>query len=284
MSFVATVGAGEVGGMLAHALARRDCVEEIRLLDEAGDIAAGKALDLQQAGAVEGFHCRLTAFDDVRAAAGAAVTVLADPATPTGTRPSLDDRLALLERLARLDPATVFVGALPADRLLVERGVGELGLSRARVVGSAPLAYEAAVSVLVALALDRSPRDLSLIVVGAPPERAVVLWASASVGSGLVEDTVPPAVLAAVRRRLDALPPPGPLALALAAARFSTAIVCGSRRRHTGFVALEGELGVRGRAAALPLHLGPGGIRRVVIPTLSARERVGFDNALARFG
>ncbi len=282
MSFVAIVGAGEVGGMLAHALARRDCVDEIRLLDEAGDVAAGKALDVQQAGAVEGFRTRLSASGDLRAGVGAAVTVLADPATSAGTAPSLDDRLVLLKRLANVDAETVFVGALAGDRRLVERGVGELALSRTRLVGSAPLAYEAAASALVALALDRSPRELSLTVVGAPPERAVVLWASASVGSGLLEDTVPPAVLAAVRRRLEALPSLGPLALALSAARFSTALVRGSRRRHTGFVALEGELGLRGRAAALPLHLGPGGIRQVVIPALSARERVAFDNALAR--
>jgi malate dehydrogenase len=280
MSAVAIIGAGDVGGALAHALARAAVVREIRLVDEAQDVAAGKALDLQHAAAVEGFDTRLAAAGELDAARGALVTVLADPAAPSGAPPAPEDRLARLRRLAALDTATVFVAALAGDRWLVERGVRELGLARTRLVGSAPAATEAAVRALVALALDCSPQEISLVVSGVPPERSVVLWSSATVRGALVEDAVAPAALAAIRRRLDRLPPPGPLALALAAAHMTAAIVSGGHRHHTGFVVLDGELGVRGRAAALPLRLGPGGVRDLAVPTLSTRERVAFDSAV----
>src|SRR2546425_1164481 len=54
MHSVAIVGAGELGGTIAHALARRDGVGAITLVDETGRVAAGKALDIAQAAPVEG--------------------------------------------------------------------------------------------------------------------------------------------------------------------------------------------------------------------------------------
>jgi malate/lactate dehydrogenase len=45
-------------------------------------------------------------------------------------------------------------------------------------------------------------------------------------------------------------------------------------------VTLDGEFGVRGRAGALPVELGPAGVRRVIVPSLTAQERVALENAL----
>jgi hypothetical protein len=55
-----------VGGAIASTLAIRARVTAIRLIDRAADLAAGKALDIQQAGPVEGFDTRLTASSDPR--------------------------------------------------------------------------------------------------------------------------------------------------------------------------------------------------------------------------
>ena len=60
MREVAIVGAGELGGAVAHVLARRDVVRSIRSIDETGRVAAGKALDIAQAAPVEGFATKLT--------------------------------------------------------------------------------------------------------------------------------------------------------------------------------------------------------------------------------
>src|SRR5262245_64298936 len=80
MQDVAIVGAGELGGDLAHALARRDIVRSIRLIDAAGSVAAGKALDIMQSAPVEQFSTEVGGATDISYAAGAAVVVIADGA------------------------------------------------------------------------------------------------------------------------------------------------------------------------------------------------------------
>src|SRR2546425_13279935 len=78
MHSVAIVGAGELGGTIAHALARRDGVGAITLVDETGRVAAGKALDIAQAAPVEGFATQLIGTSDLSNAAGAAGVGIAD--------------------------------------------------------------------------------------------------------------------------------------------------------------------------------------------------------------
>ncbi len=279
MPFIAIMGAGEVGGALAAALAGRDSVDEIRLIDGAADVAAGKALDIRQSAPVEGFRARLVASADPRHALGAAATVVADPAGGAALSP--EDSLALLKQLASLDAETMFVCALPAHRILVERGVKELRIPRARLIGSAPAAYASAVRALVAASTDVSPSDVSLSVLGVPPHGTLVPWSGASIGGFRLEDVAAPATMAAIRRRMPGLWPPGSYALASAASRVAEALVRGSRRQFTCFVTLEGEMNVRGRAAAFPVELGPGGVRRVMIPPLSVQERVALETALS---
>ena len=57
---IAIVGAGELGGVTAHALARRNIASTIRLIDDRGRIAEGKALDIAQAAPIEGFATTVT--------------------------------------------------------------------------------------------------------------------------------------------------------------------------------------------------------------------------------
>ena len=78
MTSVAVIGAGDVGGAVAQALATRDRVSRVLLVDAAANVAAGKALDIQQSGAVSGFHTRLEGTDDLTRAMGAAACVIAD--------------------------------------------------------------------------------------------------------------------------------------------------------------------------------------------------------------
>ena len=70
---VAIIGAGELGGALASMLAERDVVRSVHLIDAAGQVAAGKALDIAQSAAVRGFSTRVTGSPDVTATAGAHV-------------------------------------------------------------------------------------------------------------------------------------------------------------------------------------------------------------------
>jgi malate/lactate dehydrogenase len=118
-------------------------------------------------------------------------------------------------------------------------------------------------------------------VLGAPPPAAfVVPWSEASIGGFLVERLLTPVQLTRLTARVERLWPPRPYTLGLAAATVAEGIVRSSRRAFNVLTILDGELGVRGRAGALPCFLDPTGIVASRVPSMSARERVRLDTAL----
>src|ERR1043165_4283057 len=120
MSFIAILGAGALGGTLAHRLASRGRIGEVRLIDEQAAVAQGKALDIQQSGAVEGFAVRVTSAGGIEAAAGADAIVIADSSLGDAEHAG-EPGLAMLRRLAAIDTVAPLVFAGAHQRLLLAR-------------------------------------------------------------------------------------------------------------------------------------------------------------------
>jgi malate dehydrogenase len=290
MTTVCILGAGELGGSVAHALARGERVRRVRLIDEAGTIAAGKALDIQQAGAVEGFHTSVEGANDLTRVTGCVVTVIADSGGPTNPAeaghhaPSREWQgeagLSMMVRLKGFlgDAPIVFAGAQQSDLLrVVER---EAGFDRRRLVGSAPEALAAAARAIVALEASCSPSEVALSVLGAPPSGFVIPWSEATIGGYAAQRVLTQVQLRRVEARVARLWPPGPYALGLAAARVAEALVTSARRAANVLTVLSGEFGIRNRVGTLPCLLGPTGIVSARTPTLDTRERVQLETAL----
>ncbi len=72
---IALIGAGNIGGTLAHLAASRE-LGDIVLFDVVEGIPEGKALDLAQCGPVEGFDARLKGSQDYADIAGADVCIV----------------------------------------------------------------------------------------------------------------------------------------------------------------------------------------------------------------
>jgi malate dehydrogenase len=278
MHEVAIVGAGELGGALAHVLARRDAARTIRLIDDKGRVAEGKALDIAQAAPVEGFATQLSGSTDWATGAGAPVIVVADQFGRGEW--SGDEGLQLVGQLARSAPGAVILCAGASQRELVDRGVRELRISRTRLLGSAPEALAGGARALVALAANGSPRDVALSVLGIPPAHTVIPWEDATLGGFALTRLVDEPSRRRIASRIAALWPPGPYALATAAALAIEAIGGRTRRLVSCFVAPDTSAGLRTRAAAMPARLGPAGIVDVVTPSLSVVERVALENAV----
>jgi malate dehydrogenase len=272
MQTVAILGAGELGGAVGRTLATADVARHVVLVDTAGQVAAGKALDILQSGPVEGFHTRVTGTAEP-AQFGAAVVVLADE--HGGREFAGDAALTLLRRTLEGSPRAVVVAA-GATQLATLEHAPELGVSASRLVGSAPLAAQSIACALTAMELDASAADLSIAIVGVPPAW-VIAWADATLaGSPLTPLLAPPQTLR-IEARLRARWPPGPNALASAATAVIRAIDSASHRRFTCFVAREGAYEQR-PFAALPVTLGPAGVLTVHVPQLGARERVALGD------
>jgi len=291
MSTVAIIGAGDLGGAVAQALASRDSVGRILLIDTAANVAAGKALDIQQSGAVDGFRARLSATDDLSRVTGAAACVVADRFGPPAKEWQGEDGLAMLGRLEPYLSGSpiVFAGAQQTDLML--RAGRELGVHRRRLIGSAPEAFASAVRSIVALEARCSPAEVMLAVLGTPKRHMaeappgseggwVVPWSEASIGGYALERVLSQVQLTRIEARAACLWPLGPYTLGAAAAVAAEALVTSSRRRLSALTLLGGELGVRNRMGALPVLLNSHGIADVRVPTLNTRERVLVDTSL----
>src|SRR3712207_3577763 len=90
---IALIGAGMIGGTLAHLAAMRE-LGDIVLFDIAEGMPQGKALDISQCGPVEGFDARITGTNDYADIAGADV-VIVTAGVPRKPGMSRDDLLGI---------------------------------------------------------------------------------------------------------------------------------------------------------------------------------------------
>jgi malate dehydrogenase len=274
MPFVAIVGSGPLGGTIAHKLAARDRVHEVRLIDAQDRVAQGKALDILQSSPIECFSTYVVGTGSLAAVSGAAAVVIADQ-SDGGQEHTGESGLALVRQIAAMEETAPIVFAGAAQRELIARAAGELSVASPRLVGSAPFALESALRSLAGLLMDISGAEIGLTIVGVPPGAAVVAWESASLSGQPLTSHVPPHEISMLNSRLPGLWPPGPYALASAASRVVEAIVGGSRQRFSCFVA-----GQRGIVSTMPVELGPDGVRRVLDPVLTRQERTRLENSL----
>jgi len=281
MLHVAIVGAGELGGAIAHSLARRDCTASIRLVDDMAQIAAGKALDIMQAAPILRFSTTVSGSSDLYTIAGSSLVVVADRADRRNDAEWQDDEgLSLLSRVVSLARASLVLCAGAAQRDLIERGVREGLVPRTRLFGSAPEAFAGAVRACVALEADRSPQDVALAVLGLPPHQLIIPWDQASVGGVALTQVVDDPAMRRLQGRLAPLWPPGPHALASAAVKAIEAVSGVTRQRLSCFVAADDSTGRRARTVALPVRLGGSGVVAADVPALNSHDRVALDNAM----
>ncbi len=64
MSKISLIGAGQIGGTLAHLIGIKELVDEVVLFDVASGIAKGKALDIAQSSSVDGFNVKFSGTDN----------------------------------------------------------------------------------------------------------------------------------------------------------------------------------------------------------------------------
>jgi len=176
--------------------------------------------------------------------------------------------------------ASVVLCAGAAQRELIDRGVRELRFAPSRLFGSAPEALTGAIRAIVALEMNGAARDVALTVLGVPPNHVVVPWEEATIGGFAATGVLDEPTRRRIAARISPLWPPGPHALATAAAEAVACLAGRSRRVLSCFVAPDAENRQRMRTAALPVRLDSGGALRVALPALSVHARVALDNAI----
>ena len=275
MSVVAILGAGPIGAAIAHKLAERGRIREIRLIDGTPAVASGKALDVMQSGPIFHFDTQLSATDNPLAAAGADVIVFADDIASGEWQG--EQGLARVQQLVRAGTAAPFVFAGPSQTWLIETAHTELKVPADRLIGTAASGLAGALRAVASVELGFT--GVEFAVTGRPPA-FVIGWSSAAVAGALVTDRVPAHRLLAISQSIRKLWPPAAQAIAAPTAQIIEGLVVGSRKLHQAVTILEGEFGVRRVAAMLPLRLGHGRVLERVLPSLSPQERTQLINEL----
>lgn len=292
---LALIGAGGVGGNIAHLAAMADIADEIALIDITPGLAASTALDLNHTSGITGARARCVGGEAMDLVAGADVVVVTAGRArrPGMTRADLIDVNARVirqsaEAIRSAAPdAIVIVVTNPLDEMTVEM-LRATGFPRERVLGMAGTLDSSRFRNALAMAAGVTPADVEAFTLGshgdemAPiPSRARIKGRPLEVFLSLeqIDACVQDAItgggqVVALRKSGSAT---------IAPAHASIELIDHIRGARTGpvpvSVMLRGEYGIDGVVLGVPAHLGAGGLVEVEELRLTTEENAALKNA-----
>ena len=281
---IALIGAGNIGGTLAHLAAQKE-LGDIVLFDIAEGIPQGKALDLSQCGPVEGFDAVITGTNDYKDIEGADV-IIVTAGVPRKPGMSRDDLLginlkvmkAVGEGIKQYAPdAFVICITNPLDAMVW--ALREFsGLPHNKVVGMAGVLDSARFSTFLAWEFGVSVRDVTSFVLGGHGDTMVPVVEYSTVKGIPVPDLIK--MGKSTQERIDAivkrtangggevvgLLKTGSAFYAPAASAIAMAeSYLGDQKRVLPCAAyLDGQYGVDGLYVGVPVMIGAGGVEKVI--------------------
>lgn len=292
---ISIVGAGNVGATAAHWAASKE-LGDIVLVDVVEGVPQGKALDLLEAGPVEGFDSRIIGTNGYEETEGSDVVVItAGIARKPGM--SRDDLLktnyeivssVVTEVVKRSPEAYLIVVSNPVDVMTyVAHKVS--GLPREQVMGQAGVLDSTRFRTFLAMELGVSVEDVTGFVMGAHGDSMVPLVRYSHAGGIPVSTLIPKERLDAIVERtrhgggeIVELLKTGSAYYAPAAStvQMVEAIIKDKKRILPAIVRLEGEYGQQDVCAGVPIVLGAGGVERIFEIDLTEEEREAFQKSI----
>ncbi len=289
---IALIGAGNIGGTLAH-LALIRGLGDVVLFDVVEGLPQGKALDLMEGGPIEGFDASVVGTNDYKGIAGADVCIItAGLARKPGM--SRDDLLATNSKIMKSVAAGireyapdsfVIVVANPLDAMvtLCKR---ETGLPKNRVVGMAGVLDSARYRAFLAAEAKVSVQSVHAMVFGGHGDDMVPVRSACSIGGAPVTNFISEERLLAIEERtrkaggeIVALLKTGSAfySPATAAIQMAEAYLLDKKEVLPCAAYLEGEYGYSGFYLGVPVQIGVGGVERILELKLTADEKKALD-------
>jgi malate dehydrogenase len=296
---IALIGAGNIGGTLAHLVGLKQ-LGDVVLFDVFGGVAAGKALDLMQSGAVDLFDSAMVGGSDYAAIAGSDV-VIVTAGFPRMPGMSRDDLLAknagVINQVAdgikaHCPDAFVIVITNPLD-VMVWQLQQRSGLPPEKVVGMAGVLDSARFKLFLAQEFDVSVEDVTAFVLGGHGDTMVPLTRYSTVAGIPVPDLIEMGWT--TQARIDAicartangggeivkLLEKGSAFYAPAASAIAMAesYLLDKKRVLPCAALLKGQYGLNDLYIGVPVVIGAGGAERIVEIRLNAAEQAMFDKS-----
>jgi malate dehydrogenase len=284
---VTVVGAGNVGATCAQELARGDYCD-VALVDIKEGLAEGKALDINQAGAVLGYEPRVTGSTEYEITGGSDVVVITAGVPRTGDM-SRDDLVAtnegivgsVTEQVTGHSPdAILIVVSNPLDAMChVAKNVS--GWPKERVFGMAGILDTSRFSTFIAQETGASVKDVTAMVLGGHGDQMVSVVSATAVGGVPLRRLVADDRIAELVARtakgggelVTLLGTSAWYAPGAAAAQMVDAIMLDEKRVLPCTAYLEGEYGIEDLYMGVPVKLGAAGIEEIIELDLSEDEQ-----------
>ena len=287
------VGGGNVGATCAQVLATRDYAD-IVLVDIIENLPQGKALDIDQMGAVLGYEPNVVGSNDYAETAGSDVVVITAgvPRKPGMSRDDLvttNEKIvgSVTEQLVEQSPdAIIIVVSNPLDAMChVAKSVS--GAAKERVFGMAGILDTARFSTFIALETGSSVKDVTSMVLGGHGDQMVPVVSATTVGGIPLTKLIAADRIEAIVERtrkgggeiVNLLGTSAWYAPGAAAAQMVDAIMLDEKRVLPCTALLEGEYGIDGLYMGVPVKLGAGGVEEIVELDLSEQERAWLEES-----
>jgi malate dehydrogenase len=284
---VTVVGAGNVGATCAQVLATRDYADVV-LVDIKENLPQGKALDINQMGAVLGYEPRVVGSNGYDETAGSEVVVIT-AGLPRSPGMSRDDLVTTNEKIvgsvtdevvAASPDAVLIVVSNPLDAMChVAKNTSSF--PKERVFGMAGILDTARFRTFIAWETRSSVKDVTATVLGGHGDQMVPVVSATAVGgvplTKLVSQDRIDAMVERTRKGggeiVNLLGTSAWYAPGAAAAQMVDAVALDENRVLPCTALLEGEYDIDGLYMGVPAKLGAGGLEEIVELDLNDQER-----------
>jgi malate dehydrogenase len=283
---VTVVGAGNVGATCAQVLALRDYADVV-LVDIKEGLPQGKALDINQMGAVLGYEPYVVGSNDYDETAGSEVVVIT-AGLPRSPGMSRDDLVTTNEKIVGSVTEQVIAASPEAILIIVSNPLDAMchvaknasGWPKERVFGMAGILDTARFSTFIAWETGASVKDVTAMVLGGHGDQMVPVVSATTVGGVPLRKLVADDRIAAMVERtakgggelVELLGTSAWYAPGGAAAQMVDSIMLDEHRVLPCTAYLEGEYGIDGLYMGVPVKLGAGGIEAIVELELTDEE------------
>ena len=297
---IALIGAGQIGGTLAHLVALKE-LGDVVMFDIADGIPQGKSLDIAESGPVDGFDADLMGTTDYADIAGADVCIVtAGVARKPGM--SRDDLLGINLKVMKSVGEGIAAHAPNAFVICITNPLDAMvwalqkfsGLPAEKVCGMAGVLDSARFRHFLSEEFNVSMKDVTAFVLGGHGDTMVPLARYSTVAGIPLPDlvkmgwTTQEKLDAIVQRTRDGgaeivgLLKTGSAfyAPAASAVQMAEAYLKDQKRLLPCAAHLDGEFGLKGMYVGVPTVIGAGGIERIANIELSKDEKAMFDNSV----
>ncbi len=295
MPEISVIGAGNVGADLARRILERD-LADVNLIDVIEGLPQGKALDLRQAGAVEGYESIITGTNDFSEMEGSkVVAVTAGLARKPGM--SRDDLLqknaeiisSVVEKISEYAPKSIILMVTNPLDVMTYLAYKKSGFNASRVLGMAGQLDTARMKAFLSMELNVSTNDIEAMVLGSHGDLMVPLPRLSKVNGKPLTELLSKEEIDKI---IDRTKHGGAeivkhlktgsafYAPAASAADMVEAILKDSSAVIPSCVYLEGQYGLTDICIGVPAQLGKEGVKKVVELDLT-KEELGALHACA---